>query len=179
MQASLYSCLGARFDQVCFVVQDLDAAVEHWTKTNGITAWSKAIDLAAHQTEKTYFGQPGDFQFSCAYGFAGETLIELARHDGGSSVYKDWLDAGCQGPHHIGFRQADAQEHARADAHYRSLGLTKAMSGYFQSPSGNYRWAYYDTRPQLGCFTELYYIDGDALVRFEQLKRGMNVSLTG
>jgi len=170
--------LGRKFDQICFVVKDLDKAMEFFRKTNGITAWNVAEGLARDQTQKEYFGKPGNFQFSCAYGYAGETLIELARHDGGDSVYKDWLDHHGVGPHHIGFRQKDAEEYALAEAHYLSLGIPRAMAGLFQGPFGNCRWAYFDTREAIGCFTELYYVDGEIAERMEQLKRGENVSIT-
>ncbi|MDD2610232.1 MAG: VOC family protein [Giesbergeria sp.] len=178
MNSPLTTLLGKQFDQVCFVVNDLDAAMDFHKKANGITAWNVAIDLAKDQTEKEYFGQPGDFQFSCAYGYAGETLFELARHDGGDSVYNDWLKQHGPGLHHIGFRQTDAEDYARADAHYRNMGLSKAMAGLFQGPFGNCRWAYYDTRPFIGCYTELYYVDGEIAARMEQLKRGIAVSIT-
>lgn len=176
--SSVSQFLGRKFDQICFVVHDLQQAMEFFGKANGITAWNVAEGLAKEQTEKEYFGKPGNFQFSCAYGYAGETLIELARHDGGDSVYQDWLQAHGKGPHHIGFRQADAAEYAVAEAHYRSLGIPKAMAGFFQGPFGNCRWAYFDTRAQIGCYTELYYVDGEIAARMEQLKRGENVSIT-
>ena len=178
MTLELDRLLGRKFDQICFVVRDLDRAIDFFTRTNGVKAWNVAIDLALHQTEKEYYGRPGTFQFSCAYGYAGETLIELARHDGGESVYGDWLDTHGPGPHHIGFRLSDAEEYAVADAHYASLGLTKAMAGFFQGPFGNCRWAYYDTREMIGCFTELYYVDGEIAERMARLKRGENVSIT-
>lgn len=178
MEKALTTYLGRQFDQICFVVKDLEPAIDFWRKTNQVDAWNVAIDLAKEQTEKEYFGKPGNFQFSCAYGYAGETLIELARHDGGDSVYKDWLDTHGAGPHHIGFRQANAEDYAQAEARYRNLGLQKAMAGFFQGPFGNCRWAYFDTRAQIGCYTELYYVDGEIAERMARLKRGENVSIT-
>ena len=38
--------IGSAFDQICFVVEDLDTAIEHWTKVSGVKRWSKAYDLA-------------------------------------------------------------------------------------------------------------------------------------
>jgi catechol 2,3-dioxygenase-like lactoylglutathione lyase family enzyme len=178
MERELMTFLGRTFDQVCFVVKDLDAAVAFWRRTNGIQAWNVALDLAMHQSEKEYLGKPGNFQFSCAYGYAGETLIELARHDGGDSVYRDWLRTHGPGPHHIGFRLADDAEYRRAEAHYLSVGFSKAMAGFFHGPFGNCRWAYFDTRNAVGCYTELYYVDGEIAARMERLKRGENVSIT-
>jgi catechol 2,3-dioxygenase-like lactoylglutathione lyase family enzyme len=178
MTQPITSFLGRTFDQICFVVKDIDKATEFFSKTNGIKAWNVAIDLAKEQTRKEYLGKPGNFQFSCAYGYAGETLIELARHDGGDSVYKDWLDTHGPGPHHIGFRLQNEAELAQAEAHYGSLGIAKAMGGLFQGPFGNCRWAYYDTRDAIGCYTELYFVDGEIAERMERLKRGENVSIT-
>ncbi|RJF96326.1 VOC family protein [Noviherbaspirillum saxi] len=170
--------LARSFDQICFVVEDLDEAVEFWRKTNGIDAWNIAENLAKEQTEKEYRGKPGDFQFSCAYGFAGDTLIELARHDGGSSVYKDWLDTNGKGPHHVGFRLANAEEYAQAEHHYLDCGIEKSMAGFFQGPFGNCRWSYFDTRETIGCYTELYYVDGELVERLMRLKSGEVVSIT-
>ncbi|RJG24141.1 VOC family protein [Massilia cavernae] len=178
MDTSIKNILGRKFDQICFVVKDIDKAVDFFSRANGIEAWNVAYDLAKEQTEKEYRGKPGNFQFSCAYGFAGETLIELARHDGGDSVYKDWLDANGPGPHHIGFRMENEQEYRQAEAHYLELGIEKSMAGLFEGPFGNCRWAYFDTRDAIGCYTELYYVDGDIAARMERLKRGENVSIT-
>lgn len=170
--------LGRKFDQICFVVKDIDAAVDFWRRANGVQAWNIAYDLASAQTEKEYLGKPGNFQFSCAYGFAGETLIELARHDGGDSVYQDWLDTHGPGPHHVGFRLDSEAEYRQAEAQYLELGIEKSMAGLFEGPFGNCRWAYFDTRASIGCYTELYYVDGEIAARMERLKHGENVSIT-
>lgn len=130
--SSVQNMLSKRFDQICFVVEDLQQAMDFFSKTNGVEVWNVAEGLSQTQKEKEYYGQPGDFQFSCAYGFTGETLIELARHDGGQSVYKDWLDEKGKGPHHIGFRQKDAAEYAQAEQHYLDLGIQKAMAGFLK-----------------------------------------------
>lgn len=164
--------IGRAFDQICFVVEDLDAAIDHWRRVNGIDRWSKAYDLAKGQVDKRYWGEAGDFQFSCAYGFAGDVLIELAEHDGGRSVYRDWLDERGESMHHIGFRLSDAATFEEARRQYHDAGLKEAMSGWFKAPQGNCRWAYMDTRLQIGCYTELYYVDGIALQAFEDFRDG-------
>jgi catechol 2,3-dioxygenase-like lactoylglutathione lyase family enzyme len=171
--------LGRSFDQICFVVPDLEKAVDYWRRVNGVQAWSIAYDLAKPQTEKEYLGQPGDFQFSCAYGFAGDTLIELARHDGGRSLYKDWIDRKGYGVHHVGFRLPDSERFGEADQYYRDSGFWKVMTGLFRGPSGSCRWAYYDTLDAIGCYTELYYLDGDFLGAMERMRAGEVVSVTG
>lgn len=164
--------LGRTFDQICFVVPDLAEAVDHWRRTAGVQRWSIAENLAKHQQDKEYWGESEDFQFSCAYGFAGDTLIELARHDGGRSVYADWHDSHGTAPHHVGYRLDSRESYAAACAHFEGLGLVKAMGGRFVADSGNCWWSYYDTTKSIGVFTELYYIDGTALEAFWQFRRG-------
>jgi catechol 2,3-dioxygenase-like lactoylglutathione lyase family enzyme len=164
--------IGRQFDQICFIVHDLDEAIAYWRKVNGVERWSKAYDLAKWQSDKKYWGEPEDFQFSCAYGFAGNTLIELAEHDGGRSVYNDWLDEHGESMHHIGFRLENAAEYQAALDHYRANGVAEAMSGWFRAPEGNCKWVYVDTRKSIGCYTELYYVDGVALTAFEDFRDG-------
>jgi Glyoxalase/Bleomycin resistance protein/Dioxygenase superfamily len=170
--------IGSRFDQICFVVEDLDVAVDDWRHTHGVERWAIAYDLAAGQSGKEYWGEPENFQFSCAYGFAGDTLIELARHDGGRSVYQDWLTERGTGPHHIGFRLETRDDFAVAEAHYAGRGIVKAQAGVFEAPDGGgCWWAYYDTRASLGCYTELYVLAGAAETQFDLFKRGEADSL--
>lgn len=46
------------------------------------------------------------------------------------------------------------------------------MSGWFHSAGGNCKWAYLDNRPSIGCYPELYYVDGVALESFENFRDG-------
>jgi hypothetical protein len=167
--------IGRAFDQICFVVEDLGAAVENWRLNYGITAWSVWEGLSIGQTEKTYWGEPAEFEFSVAYGFAGDVLIELARHDSGTSVYKDWLDERGIGPHHIGFRVEDAAQYAAAERRYAERGIRSAMSGFIEGSGvgrDSCRWGYFDTRDTLGCYTEIYYIDPELRVFMERMRQG-------
>ena len=141
MTQSVQNMLSKRFDQICFVVEDLQQAMDFFSKTNGVEVWNVAEGLSQTQKEKEYYGQG-------------------------------------KGPHHIGFRQKDAAEYAQAEQHYLDLGIAKAMAGFFEGPFGNCRWAYFDTRDQIGCFTELYYVDGELDQRMSELKSGKNVSIT-
>lgn len=74
--------------------------------------------------------------------------------------------------HHVGFRLDTAQEYDAALSHFAGQGIVEAMSGWFHAPGGNCKWAYLDTRKSIGCFTELYYVDGVALEAFENFRDG-------
>jgi catechol 2,3-dioxygenase-like lactoylglutathione lyase family enzyme len=161
--------IGRAFDQICFVVRDLQEAMDYWERSFGVGGWTMMEGLSRGQTEKLYRGDPGNFEFSCAYAFAGDTMIELARHDGGASAYTEWLDAGRTGPHHVGFRVDDHDAYITACEHLEALGFEPAMSGRYEG-DGVCRWAYYDTCAQLGCFTEIYYFSGGLITALDRMR---------
>lgn len=177
--ANVPDFIGKNFDQICFVVEDLDEAKAFWGRALGIEHWSSALDLAKEQTEKEYMGKPGEFEFSCLYGAVGPMLVELARPDGGENVYKDWLEENGPGLHHVGFLLADEEEYDRASGVFVDEGIVKVMGAFAELPGGACRWSYWDTRETLGVYTELYYLDGEALVGMDRLKAGEIMNLTG
>src|SRR3546814_17698992 len=80
-------------------------------------------------------------------------MVELCQHDGGRSVYKDWLDSRGPGLHHLGFRIDTREEFDAAGAAFEREGAPLAMGGDIE---GAGVWAYFDTVDQLGCCTEIY-----------------------
>ena len=50
MSETMPGLIGRAFDQLCFVVEDLDAAIGYWRRVNGVERWSKAYDLAKDRT---------------------------------------------------------------------------------------------------------------------------------
>src|SRR3546814_728053 len=96
--------VGKQFDQVAFVVDELESAQKRFGRLYGIETWNVWTNLADGQSNKIYRGHPGTYQFSCAYAFVGDLMVELCQHDGGRSVYKDWLDSRGPGLHPLGFR---------------------------------------------------------------------------
>lgn len=174
MNAAAAGFVGKQFDQVAFVVDRLEPALERFGRLYGISNWNVWTNLADGQSDKVYRGRPGDFQFSCAYGFVGDLMVELCQHDGGHSVYKDWLDDHGPSLHHLGFRLETRQEFEDAAAAFIREGAPLAMGGEIE---GAGIWAYYDTVSQLGCYTELYWSAPRVLEIFERMKRGEQITL--
>lgn len=166
--------IGRQFDQVAFVVDELEAAKERFGRIYGIQSWNTWRNLADGQSHKVYRGTPGDYQFSCAYGYVGDMQVELCQHDGGRSVYKDWLDTRGPGLHHLAFRLDERPEYEAACAAFEQQGAPLAMGGEIE---GAGVWAYYDTVEQLGCYTELYWSSPAVLEIFERMKRGEQVEI--
>lgn len=166
--------IGKQFDQIAFVVEDLDSAQQMFRDLYGVDGWSVWENLAYGQARKTYRGEPEDFQFSCAYGFTGDVLIELCRHDGGRSVYKDWLDTRGPGFNHVGFRLEDDAEFDASIELFAKHNVQFAQGG---EVPGVGRWGYFDTVEQIGVYTEVYWSAPSVTDVFDRMKRGEVVTL--
>ena len=176
MKPNDLSFLSGKLAQVAYVVRDFEPAVRFFKASLGIRTFYIWNMLTEKQTDKIYRGKPGRFEFSAGYAYSGNMQIELCKHESGNNVYKDWLDEKGESMHHIGFRLETAAEYEAALLHYREHGIVEAMSGWFKAPAnapmGNCKWVYVDTRKLIGCYTELYYVDGVALEAFENFRAG-------
>ena len=134
--------------QYAWVVNDLDDGCRRWNAVTGagpffVTRFHKGQNHVDH-------GQPFTGGLSYAFGYAGETQIQLIQvHDDTPSIYRDMFKAGEEGFHHVAMLVPDPPwaEKARFEA-----------AGY---PSVSELWAtadvcYIDTRAAIGCFTELH-----------------------
>jgi Glyoxalase/Bleomycin resistance protein/Dioxygenase superfamily len=166
--------ISRQVDQVAFVVDSLENALPKFKKLYGIDHWNLWLDLAKGQSGKRYYDAPGDFEFSCAYGYVGDVQIELCQHDSGRSVYKDWLDTKGPGLNHWGFRMETQEAYNAAAANFIKLGAPFAMGGDLPGIGG---WAYFDTVELIGCYSEIYWSVPRVTALFERMKRGETVSL--
>jgi methylmalonyl-CoA/ethylmalonyl-CoA epimerase len=73
-------------------------------------------------------------------------LIE--QHSSGPSVYRDMFPAGHEGFHHLCSFTDDIDGESER---YRRIGVDLIATGLV----GDVRFSYFDTRPGLGCITEL------------------------
>ena len=97
-----------------------------------------------------YRGGASEADVTLAVGNSGDTQIELIFCENDApSVYKEFLDAGRTGVHHVGLMPED---YAAACAQYRALGFEAA----FECSIGGTDLVYFDTVDTLGHFTELW-----------------------
>ncbi len=84
-----------------YVVPDLDAAIERWLQA-GVGPW-----FVLRETEQSamYFrGERSDPVLSIAWSNSGDLQIELIQpHGDRPSVYREFLEAGHAGIHHVAF----------------------------------------------------------------------------
>jgi len=136
-----------QFVQACYVVPDIEAAIHEYVRVSGIGPWI----IMPHITPENglYRGRPMPLEMSCALAQSGPIQIEfIEQHNDGPSVYRDMVPAGASGFHHFCYL---ADSLAAEISHFDGVGVE---TGYIGA-AGGVKFAYFDTRAQLGAFTEV------------------------
>ncbi|MHA2126788.1 MAG: VOC family protein [Promethearchaeota archaeon] len=132
-------------NQLGFVYKDIEKQAKIMEKIYGLpTFWFTPV--AEIPTE--YKGNKSRTKGRIGFSKLGETEIELIEWREGSCPYKDFLDQGREGFHHIGIRLKDIDPYI---AEFKEKGIEILYSGEI----GNGKFAYMDTEKTFGMIVEL------------------------
>ena len=133
--------------QYAYLVDDLELAAAHWSSVVGAGPFFVTAHHRADRFE--YRGTRVEADVSYAFGYSGATQIQLIQqHDDLPSIYRD-MHAGGSGFHHVASLVADydgAKQRLIDQGHELACELD----------ANDIHACYFDTRPTLGCFTELH-----------------------
>jgi hypothetical protein len=117
-----------------YVVRDLDAAVKGWCAI-GVGPWYILPEV--QMANFRYRGQPSDPVISIGYSNSGPLQIELIQqHNDAPSAYREFLDAGYEGFHHLAWWAEDFDT---------AMGRAKAAGwSVLQDGGGKTKFAYFD-----------------------------------
>ncbi len=88
-----------------YVVRRLDVAIDAWLDA-GVGPWLLLPHLT--QTGSVYRGQPTEPVVSIAFANSGDLQVELIeQEDDAPSIYREFLDAGREGFHHLAWWAED------------------------------------------------------------------------
>jgi hypothetical protein len=134
--------------QQAYLVNDLEKACEQWSR---LFHAGPFVIAPHHRTESfVYRGTNQEADVSYAFGYLGEMMIQLIeQHDETPSIYREMYGSGHEGFHHIGVLVSDFP---RERQRLLDLGFDVACELF----ADNVDAAYFDTRPAIGCFTELH-----------------------
>jgi hypothetical protein len=159
------SRLFGKIAQNGYVVRDVRAAMEHWSTVMGVGPW-----FYIDRVEIDYFrhrGRDSNLEMSVAVANSGDIQIELVQQrNDASSMYKEFLDAGREGLHHVAYWTRDYQ--ALYDR-VLSLGYEVGHEGQIGGEQG--RFVYLDTEFHPGTVIELSDISGPKGSFFEYVRR--------
>ena len=132
--------------QNAWVVDDLEAACTSWAKELGIGPFF-VTEYRGVFEEVTYHGQPGQLDMMVGLAQAGPVQIELIQPLVEKCAYRDSVPSGT-GFHHMCVWSEDFAQDLQ----------TFSQAGYGAVNTGRVRdvaFAYFDTRPLLGCMMEI------------------------
>jgi methylmalonyl-CoA/ethylmalonyl-CoA epimerase len=142
--------VGGQVFQIAFVVRDLDAALERYTRVLGGAPCRIFTFSAAIHREAVYRGSPTDFSVRLALN-GTSPQYELIEPVSGAGVHGAWLDERGEGFHHVGVivESVAATVERMAAAGYETI---QTGSGFGAAGDGTY--AYFDTAADLGFLVE-------------------------
>lgn len=145
-----------------YVVKDIEAAMEHWSKVLGVGPWFYTPHAPIQDFR--YRGQPSEVDVAIALANSGPLQIELIeQHNDAPSLYRDYLAAGQEGVQHIAYwtKSFDADRRRAID-----LGFTVGHEGV----TGRYGpFVYFETKGHHGTVLELSDIGGLKLKLFQHI----------
>ena len=134
--------------QLAYVVKDMDAALNYWINTLGAGPFF-TMDHAPLD-DQLYYGEPTNADISVALGNSGDLQIELiVQHNDAQSVYKDFLEAGRVGVHHIAMMPEDYS------AAYQQY-ISSVHKPAFELSLGGAPVVYFDALETVGHYIELW-----------------------
>jgi methylmalonyl-CoA/ethylmalonyl-CoA epimerase len=160
--------LGGSLQQVAFVVKDLTAGMEFFSRTMGVPRFYVIEDFGLKARDKTFRGRPAEQNFKLALAYSGDTQIELIQHLSGDTCYREHLERRGEGLHHLGFFLYDPEEYQRTLDSLGAGGYSPLMSGRF----GTTRYTYFDTEATIGSIMEIVYLDSVGRDFMAKIKSG-------
>lgn len=135
--------------QHAYVVDDLDTAMAHWTRTTGAGPFWVSRDHYGHR--HTYRGEAWDEPLHYAFAGTGETHVQLIEQPSATpSIYREMFAPGAGGFHHVAML-VPAADHAAEVARFERAGFAVASTLWSYVDV-----AYIDCREAIGCFVELH-----------------------
>lgn len=143
------------FYQFGYVTRDLDAATALLRDRYGVACYRRA--------------RPSDWM-ETAHAWTGTSMIEvIAPGEGAPALYLDYLpsEAGTVRLHHLGRRIDSVEDWAVLEDAIRASGLDMPFGG--AAMGGDLRFAYVDTRADLGIYSEYVCLTGAAAALYDDI----------
>jgi len=133
------------------VVPDIETAMDHWSRALGVGPFLHLKAIAPHEHQAVYHGQPSDVRITVAFGYFGETQIEIIQQlNDAPSPYVDFLASGRSGLQHLGFWSEDY------DGAFAALSSSGYVPVYRAAMRGVPReTVYFDAQESVGLMLEL------------------------
>ena len=157
--------LGERV-QLGFVIKDMDSTIKYWTETMRIGPFV-VIEKSRGDRDIFYRGKPTLVDYSIGFAYMGDVQIEFIQQTNGEpSPYKDFLDSGREGYHHVAYWPKDF---LAACAHLEENGFSEISS--VRMKDGTLNVVYYESPAHIGAIVEIVPLTADRVAYFGRIQR--------
>jgi catechol 2,3-dioxygenase-like lactoylglutathione lyase family enzyme len=140
-----------RIDQICFLVEDLDTAIAHYSRLFDAEHW-REYEYGPETVPALGYGDgEGKLSFRLALSDC-DPQVELIQSLRGPSIYSDWVERNGYGLHHLGFFTTDMGARVRD---LEMLGLRVSQWGRGYGLDGDGGFTYFDSVAAFGFIIEL------------------------
>jgi methylmalonyl-CoA/ethylmalonyl-CoA epimerase len=156
------STLAQNVFQIGIVVPDIHTGMAFFKDKLGVPEFL-FIEKPELQDE-TYLGKPAPLRLHLAFGWCGETQVELIQPLAGVSTYSKFLEHNpLGGMHHYGIEVPD---YAKGVREMEAGGFALVQGGRHNET----RFAYFDTTGTIGTLTEIGYLQPEERAFMHSLK---------
>jgi hypothetical protein len=160
---------GLIFTQIAYVVKDVEKAKVFFEEMLGVAHFGPTGITRLQDYDGTYYGQPANSENFVAMTYSDGAFIELIQPISGKSIFKDFIDANpTGGVQHIAYSTAIANLD-KVILDFEHKGFTVVSS--FDTPIA--KIVFFDTRKEIGIFTEIMGITKEGEKIVEAMKTGM------
>ncbi|KLN72059.1 MULTISPECIES: VOC family protein [Rhodococcus] len=149
--------------QICWVVEEIEAAEQEFTRQWGVERWLRMPDIAFGPETTTYRGEPADYVVHVSIGYAGSQQLELIQPVSGRNLYTEFLETHGVGVHHMAWVPGD-YEATLLEAERR--GMSVVQQGRVEG--AGMEFSYIDAGP-LGGYVELMKLSPEIRLMFASL----------
>jgi catechol 2,3-dioxygenase-like lactoylglutathione lyase family enzyme len=136
--------------QLAFVTPDLETALRFWTETMKVGPFV-VIEEAMSDRRFIHRGRHSPVEMALAFSYLGDIQIEvISQRNSAPSPYKEFLDSGREGMHHVAFWPDDFEGSCRE---LGRSGFDEVCS--VEAAAGGSKVTYYSGPPHLGVMLEI------------------------
>jgi catechol 2,3-dioxygenase-like lactoylglutathione lyase family enzyme len=136
--------------QIGLIVSDREKTIENMRAVFGAEPTQIVRTLKSEHNQ--YRGLPGDFEAELIFYRFANIEIEFIVPLSGESIWREHIDAGAEGLHHILFN-VDSFEGAKEQMAGQDIGVTQQGLSVMGVPG--LKWAYFDTAEKLSFIVEM------------------------
>ena len=157
------------FTQIAWVVRDAEIAKTFFQEMLGVRNFSQTVTTRLKEYDGTYYGEPSNAENLLTMAYSGGTFIELIQPISGNSIFQDYIDNNpTGGVQHIAY-STPITNLDKVISGFENNGFSVISS--FDTPIA--KIVFFDTRKEIGVFTEIMGITEEGETAVQKMKSGM------